>query len=1224
PGRNPKHSLRLIFRDLYGAGKLDYPFFGDAATDEFDTIVLRSNSQDAWVYNTSSNRAGTFARDQWLHETQTAMGQPAVAANYVHLYINGLYWGVYNPSERPDGSFAAARFGGDKEDYDALKNHEEVLDGNGDAYDQLLGLIQNDPNNFGTGYRDLSGDAAYQEVLQYVDAQNLADYMIHNMYAAAIDWPGNNYIARNRVTGEGFKFFDWDGEHAFKPSVSTDRTGPHSRDADSPTKFHHALSSNAEYRLLFADRLHSAFAPGGALYVNPQHPQWDPVHPEWNVPAARWMAIAEQIDQALIAEAARWGDYARDFYGVGQLYTPHDQLLAVRNDLLDNWFPQRSQIVFDQFDARGLYPAIDAPLFEINGVPQRGGAILPGDLLEMTVAQGTAYYTLDGADPRLPGGAINLASAVAYSSPVTLQQSTPVLARVLAGGQWSALNEATYHTPAGPSLAVTEINYHPHDPTPGEKAAGFGAAELFEFVELRNVGPDPVSLTTVRFVDGIDFDFAGSEVTSLEPSQYVVVVKDRAAFEFRYGTGANVAEHFTGDLNNSGERIQLAHGGDVVFLDFRFNDAGAWPGRADGKGATLELIDPAAIPDSEPERTLYLEDGEHWQSSIAYGGTPGADAQAHLGVVINEVLSHTDFPDVDSIELFNPTGLPVEVAGWYLSDSWGWESNPDNGNYKKYRIPTATPAIQSGEYRVFTENDFNPTPLDQGPYDFALDGAHGDDVWLMRADGQGNLTHFGDHVEFGAQANGESWGRWPDGSGVIYPMTASTVLSGANSGPRLGSVIISEVHYHPHVPLPVPPAEPTLDAGDLEYVEIYNSASVPVDLTHWRLRKGIDFDFPVGTMLPARSTLVVVPFDLDEADKLSDFLAEYGLATAPLMLGGYSGQLSNGGERVQLQRPDEAPEGEPGFFPGLLEDEAIYDDALPWPGTADGLGDSLHRTAAATWGNDVTNWTAAAPSPGTVSLSTTPHVAGRHIFYNGSTFRAAAANAADDDAIATDKTALLPGDVADFSNYTSYVRGINGIMVDFADLPDGVTLGASDFEFRVGNDDTPVDWPVAPLPNEVTFHAGAGAGQSDRVTIVWPDGVIRNEWLEVTVLPAADVFYFGNAVAESGNSAAGAQVTTVDLLLARNNPRDGLTPAGVEFPYDYDRDGAVNATDVLLARNNQTNFLNAVNLIDLSGGAAEAPLAELAWLSDLDQPRRPAEKDAAAEAVDKLLATYWS
>ncbi|NQU19676.1 MAG: VCBS repeat-containing protein [Candidatus Nealsonbacteria bacterium] len=262
------------------------------------------------------------------------------------------------------------------------------------------------------------------------------------------------------------------------------------------------------------------------------------------------------------------------------------------------------------------------------------------------------------------------------------------------------------------------------------------------------------------------------------------------------------------------------------------------------------------------------------------------------------------------------------------------------------------------------------------------------------------------------------------------------------------------------------------------------------------------------------------------------------------------------------------------------------------------------------------------------SRYTPPTVKARQIFYNNSTFDG-------DNAVALDKQALLPGQTASFANYTSYSRGINGLMIDLADLPAGVTPGPADFLFHIGNDDTPGNWLAAAEPESVTFHPGAGTGGSDRVTIIWDDGAIRNTWLQVTVLDTIlglagnDVFYYGNAVAEAGNSTTDARVTTTDLLLARNNPRSLLDEISVTFPYDFDRDGHVNATDVLFARNNQTNFLSALNLIDLTGAAEEEAQelsqAELAWLTDLDQPatQRPAEKDAAAEAVDQLLATYW-
>ena len=391
---NPKHSLRLAFRKIYGESKLRYPFFGEDSPSEFDTIVLRSNSQDGWVYNSERNRMGQFVRDAWARETHRRMGHASPDGNWVHLFINGLYWGVYNPSERPDGAHGESHYGGDKENWDAIKNHEEVLDGTITSYRELLSLIQNDPNNWNAGYRDLSNPEDYAAVLEAIDVEMLIDYMIHNMYAAADDWPGNFYMGFDRSGASGgWKFYDWDNEHGMKNSVNLNRTTPHGRDDDSPTKFHHALKSNPEYRRLFADRLHKAFFNGGVLHVDSENSQWDPLFPGRNVPASLWMELTGEIESALIAESARWGDYRKS-----TPYTVFNEFETLRNDLLQNWFPERSKVVLSQFQQQGLYPDIDAP-----ALSQFGGIVSHGFQLGMTGSEsGTIYYTTDGSDPRVP------------------------------------------------------------------------------------------------------------------------------------------------------------------------------------------------------------------------------------------------------------------------------------------------------------------------------------------------------------------------------------------------------------------------------------------------------------------------------------------------------------------------------------------------------------------------------------------------------------------------------------------------------------------------------------------------------------------------------------------------------------------------------------------------------------------------------------------------------
>ena len=218
----------------------------------------------------------------------------------------------------------------------------------------------------------------------------------------------------------------------------------------------------------------------------------------------------------------------------------------------------------------------------------------------------------------------------------------------------------------------------------------------------------------------------------------------------------------------------------------------------------------------------------------------------------------------------------------------------------------------------------------------------------------------------------------------------------------------------------------------------------------------------------------------------------------------------------------------------------------------------------------------------------------RRVFYNNA--------ALGENAVASDKVALMPGETATFDNYTSYARGINGVMVDvqdFVDLSGLTTEQIGDYlQFRIGNDDDPDAWGDAPPILDVAVAPGEGVDDSDRVTITWEDYAIQNEWLQVTVLANEltgladdDVFYFGNAVAEAGNSGEDTLVTVTDLLLARENPHNILTnPAGIDYPYDYNRDGHVNAADVLLARNNTTDFLTDLNLITVPGpaGAGQA------------------------------------
>jgi hypothetical protein len=224
-------------------------------------------------------------------------------------------------------------------------------------------------------------------------------------------------------------------------------------------------------------------------------------------------------------------------------------------------------------------------------------------------------------------------------------------------------------------------------------------------------------------------------------------------------------------------------------------------------------------------------------------------------------------------------------------------------------------------------------------------------------------------------------------------------------------------------------------------------------------------------------------------------------------------------------------------------------------------------------------------------------VVGRHLFYNDSAFdqHDPQPTGADNLAIAPDKQALLPGQTATFANYSSYDKGINGILIDFTELTHTPT--AADFTFTVGNDDHSfgATWHRAPDPLKIAQIPTPFGGTLRRVAIVWPNAAITNEWLQVLIGhpagPAAfDQFAFGNAIGESGNDPKNAIVDTADEAAARLDPHNFRKPAAIDNAHDYNRDKRVDATDQLIARSHATTADTALRLINLEPSPFDGPL----------------------------------
>ena len=526
---------------------------------------------------------------------------------------------------------------------------------------------------------------------------------------------------------------------------------------------------------------------------------------------------------------------------------------------------------------------------------------------------------------------------------------------------WSEPNQFVTGEPLAANilqdLRITELMYNPVDADTAKGELDVDNDE-FEFIELKNTGDEEFDLTYVSFVRGVTFNFSGSSVTSLGPGEFVLVVRNKAAFESRYGTslsGIIAGQYKDTDtkLANSGETIELLDKWNGTIVEFSYSDGRGWPLPADGSGHSLVPLT-SAIP-GETDGTL--DWGGNWRHSGFMGGSPGQDDTELAGsVVVNEVMAHTDYnnpahPEHDSndwIELYNTTPTTIGLSGWYLSD--------DKDEPAKWAIPSVN---ISGNGRVsFDEVTGFHNPITTG---FGLDKA-GEVVMLSHLPGT-SQDRVVDYVRFKGEENLVSLGRYPDGGAYWLHQPPSRDLPN-NSG--VLDIVIDEVMYHP------------IDPNE-EYVELYNPTASRIYLENaagpWRLddENSNGYTFDPGTYIEPGARLVIAWFDpATETARLNDFIAAY--AVGPLTPGvdivgpwPWPGNLSNGGERIALKRP-QAPDdvGDPVSW--VVVDEVIYGDVSPWPIEPDGTGAVLQRTNADEEhaGNDPANWQAASPSPATM------------------------------------------------------------------------------------------------------------------------------------------------------------------------------------------------------------------------------------------------------------------
>ena len=334
--KNPKHSFRLVFKEKYGPKSLKYPLFGEDEPAKFDQLVLRCHFGNAWQHWMENNRQkAQYTRDVWARRMQRKLGRTSVNALYVHLFLNGMYWGLYNLAERVDGQFGKDHLGGDKSDIDVIKieedggNHLEASEGDMEAWNLMTETAAK-----------AADDAYYQQLDTLLDIDNFIDYMLINQYAGNTDWDHHNWYAIRRHNtdsgvSEGFRFLCWDSEIILeneRENVLSKNNG-----YQSPTGIFQQLLRNDDFARRYLRRAKELLSDDGLLGQGSVVEVWD--------------SLYHTISTALYDEAARWGDYRRDVHrwqSAGQLYTVDNHYMAERNRLLTQYFPVRTANVLRQ------------------------------------------------------------------------------------------------------------------------------------------------------------------------------------------------------------------------------------------------------------------------------------------------------------------------------------------------------------------------------------------------------------------------------------------------------------------------------------------------------------------------------------------------------------------------------------------------------------------------------------------------------------------------------------------------------------------------------------------------------------------------------------------------------------------------------------------------------------------------------------------------------------
>ncbi len=645
-----KKALRVSFKEIYGPGKLkfhlfsDTPYGGDTAVDSFDQIILRNGSHDAIFHEGYPRpRNGAFVRNRYYFDRQLEMGHPSLRGKFVHVYLNGVYYGHYHLMERPNADHMATHYGGEEEDYDVMKGRSGIsaAQGNQTAWNSMVAS---------------AGD--FEAIQDYMDVDNYIDYMLLNFYGGNDhDWyPQHNWVAsRKREEGSKFKFFMWDNDflNRRQPTVN-------SVDNGGPGNMFNTLKNDAEFQIRMADRAQRHFFNGGMLTK-------ERVESDFN-------ELGSRLSSSIIPETARWGNSNSAFY------TPTTFENAI-DWLATGFAANRTGTVIQQMRSARVFPNTAASSFS-----QHGGDVPAGYPLQLIHEEGNLYYTTDGSDPRLPGGGVN-PSAVLVGGPSFATVSIP------AGSAWKFDDSGTDH---GESWRSSGFD----DSTWGEGPAPLGFGRINDTTlatTVNGTAPRKITFYCRRSFEVTEVaTIVGASVNLHADGGAVVYLNGVEIVRDNMPEGPVTPTTVSTNDGNEGvfdpfkfDHTLLLEGTNLITVEVHNRSAGSSDMVFD-----LELshdrLNPKAVVtiDETTKFTTRVLNGEEW-SALNEATFITDESASSSNLVISEIHYHPGAEqngDAEFIELMNISETRINLAGVTFSEGISFDFGDQDSLAPRQRI----------------------------------------------------------------------------------------------------------------------------------------------------------------------------------------------------------------------------------------------------------------------------------------------------------------------------------------------------------------------------------------------------------------------------------------------------------------------------------------------------------------------------------------------------------